>query len=166
MSDFNFKVGDKVYYPTVSNSVLTLIDSEAELYPVRVDYTEGYESFTTEGKLHGTHLNPSIFPATQEWYDKLVHVYPNLEKPSKRKDPKEIIQVMLDDGNEGVLCWLSDSDREPDMTCAVGIVSKFRYEKFVCDAGGLWLYATPIMPVKSLSQTVVDFVDGELVLED
>lgn len=162
MSDFNFKVGNKVYCPSISNDVLTLSSSSSSSYPVRIDGA----TFTTDGRVYTSEPNPSIFPVTQEWYDKLVHVYPNLEKPPVKKSSEEIIQDMLDDGNEGVLCWLSDKCEYPDNSCAMGVVHRLSDDMFVCDADGLWIYATPIMPIKSLKQTIIDYVDGEVVLEN
>lgn len=81
---FNFKVGDKVYFPRISNKVLTLKGKKFnEFSLIRLDL-EGY-TITAEGKYFDRDVNLSIFPATQEWYAKLVHVYPNLEKPPKEQ---------------------------------------------------------------------------------
>lgn len=167
MTEFNFKEGDKVYYPMATNEVLT-ITSDWRVYYLGTDAdTEGTTSatLTPSGGMFRFHHNPAFFPATQEWYDKLVHVYPDLEKPPKRKGSKEIIQAMLDDGNEGVLCWVSDNSTKPCSANVVTIITRV-HERYVDFERNTWLYATPIYPLKSLKQTIIDFVDGEVVLEN
>lgn len=92
MSNFNFKVGDKVYCPKVSNKALTLENTECSKYSVKISLESGMiRSFMIDGKHFHLDLNPSIFPATQEWYEKLVPVYPDLEKPPKKKSRKRLL---------------------------------------------------------------------------
>lgn len=57
MTEFNFKVGDKVYCPTASNGILTLDSFCRKSYPVSIDST----TFTPSGRVHTFEPNPSIF---------------------------------------------------------------------------------------------------------
>lgn len=111
MNNFNFKAGDKVYYPAMLNKITTLAKTNFATYPVLVildpqGKTESHY-FTLDGKRYENSDNPSIFPATQEWYDRLVHVYPDLEKPPTKQSAKEIIQAWLAENSEGVSCLLN-----------------------------------------------------------
>lgn len=67
MSEVEFKVGDKVYCPTLSNEIITIASNNTFWFKSSI--------------VKAIYNNQSIFPATQEWYEKLSHVYPNLEKP-------------------------------------------------------------------------------------
>lgn len=74
-------------------------------------------SVNSGGKWNDIHQNPAIFPATQEWYDKLVHTYPDLEEaPTNQKNSKEVIQAMLAIGKKYVACWASDISKNPNKT--------------------------------------------------
>lgn len=117
-----------------------------------------------DGKWIEQHHNPAIFPATQEWYERLSHAYPNLEKPPIKKSSKEIIKALLDDGNVSVLCWVSDTSTEPTSSSCIELVTGIGeyYEGF---DGCFWLYATPITPIKTFNQTIIDYTDGKVVLE-
>lgn len=93
MNEFDFKVGDLVYYPRVSNNILTLSEHGGESlnrpYPIKVnlpyDQYVHTHSFTPDGRISLADTNVAIFPATDEWYKRLVNVYPNLEKPPIKK---------------------------------------------------------------------------------
>ena len=68
----------KVYAPTLSNSPIEIeiLDKE-KFYPIKL--SENRMSLTKDGK-HSTHApNPVVFPYTQEWYDKIKSIYPDLE---------------------------------------------------------------------------------------
>lgn len=80
MSEVEFKVGDKVYCPTLSNEIITIASNNTFWFKSSIG-DKMWTSFTNTGKLKAIYNNQSIFPATQEWYEKLSHVYPNLEKP-------------------------------------------------------------------------------------
>lgn len=164
MSEFNFKAGDKVYYPIATNEVLT-ISSDMRVWYLGIDAENTNAIFRPNGRLYKQHHNPAIFPATQEWYDKLVHVYPDLEKPPVKKSSKEIIQAMLDDGWSGVPCYVSDFCSD-DKTKKDIIVQFDRIEDYVyrTTRGYGWQYATPFDP--RTDKTIIDFANGEVVLGD
>lgn len=87
-------------------------------------------------------------PATQEWYEKLSYVYPNLEKPPIKKSPKEIIQAMLDDGWNNVPVIYREFEHE-----CIGYANR--------------TYATittiPFDP--KTGKLIADYIDGKVVLE-
>ena len=68
----------KVYAPALGNSPkeIEILDKE-KFYPIKL--SENRMSLTKDGK-HSTHAsNPVVFPYSQEWYDKLKVVYPDLK---------------------------------------------------------------------------------------
>lgn len=174
MSDFNFKEGDLVYYPTVTNAIVKLKRSlHLENYSLLGEWysCDGAKKcalcFLSDGRLSFTHQNSSIFPATQEWYDKLIHVYPNLEKPPGKKTPKEIIQAMLDSGWVGVACYVNDVDKRPCKNNKKDFIVLVRDDSFEHIYSGNycnWKYANPFDP--KTGEVIIDFVNGEVVLED
>lgn len=168
MSEFNFKAGDKVYYPSATNKVLT-VSSDMRVWYLGIDAGSANDltnaNFRPNGRLYTQHHNPAIFPATQEWYDKLIHVYPDLEKPPKHKTQKEVIQAMLDDGWRGVPCYVSNFDisgsNKRDIIVRFGSTCDYVYRN--TDSYG-WRFAKPYDP--RTGKTIVDYVDGKIVLED
>ena len=80
----------KVYVPSISNSPKEfIIVKEGTRYPIRVS---DLISVTIDGKNHFTNPNPVVFPYSQEWYNKLKIVYPDLE-PYKDED-KELLNLL------------------------------------------------------------------------
>ena len=81
----------KVYAPALSNSPkeIEILDKE-KFYPIKL--SENNMSLTKDGK-HSTHAaNPVVFPYSQEWYDKIKSVYPDLE-PYK-DEAKELLNLL------------------------------------------------------------------------
>lgn len=94
----------KVYAPALNNSPIEIeiLDKE-KFYPIKL--SENRMSLTKDGK-HSTHAsNPVVFPYSQEWYEKLKVVYPNLE-PYK-DDPKELLDL-LEQQVSSVACRVSN----------------------------------------------------------
>lgn len=88
---FELKLNDEVYYPAKSNEPLNILidynlDDEDD-YPVKLNRYPG--TFTLDGLEFISDENPSIYPATIEWYNILKNVYPNL------KPPKTNIRILL-----------------------------------------------------------------------
>ena len=68
----------KVYVPSISNSpkkFRAIKYGNGHLICIKGEVL----SVTGDGKLSSYHDNPTAFPYTQEWYDKLKVVYPDLE---------------------------------------------------------------------------------------
>lgn len=68
----------KAYAPSFTNSAkeITFLENN-QGYPIRLK--DEHLTVTLEGKNYSTDDNPIVFPYSQEWYDKLKIVYPNLE---------------------------------------------------------------------------------------
>lgn len=93
----------KVYAPALSNSPkeIEILDKE-KFYPIKL--SENHMSLTKDGK-HSTHApNPVVFPYSQEWYDKLKVVYPDL-KPYV-VDYRAVIKAILANC-DAVVCKVS-----------------------------------------------------------
>lgn len=147
MSEFNFKKGDWVYCPMTTNKVMQ-VSSRLNIQYQGIDGTNNTIGVYRGGKWSKQHHNPVIFPATQEWYEKLVPIYPDLEPPPKRKDPKQVIQAMLDDGwkNVPVIYWERGNE-------CIGYANQVY----------LTMTATPFDP--KTGKTIIDYVNGEVILE-
>lgn len=85
---FQLKLNDEVYYPAKTNDILSVVRvSECIFYPIKLNkYTS---TFTLDGLEFTSDKNPSIFPATIEWYNILKTAYPDL------KPPKTNIRILL-----------------------------------------------------------------------
>ena len=85
---FELKLNDKVYYPSKTNDILSIVSVSFNIpCPVKLNKYPG--TFTLNGLEFTSDKNPSIFPATIEWYNILKTAYPDL------KPPKTNIRVLL-----------------------------------------------------------------------
>ena len=85
---FELKLNDEVYYPSKTNDILSVVViSENIACPVKL--SKYPSTFTLDGLEFTSDKNPSIFPATKEWYNILKSVYPNL------KPPRTSVKVLL-----------------------------------------------------------------------
>ena len=85
---FELKLNDEVYYPSKTNDILSVVViSENIACPVKLNKYPG--TFTLNGLEFSSDKNPSIFPATIEWYNILKTAYPDL------KPPKTNIRILL-----------------------------------------------------------------------
>lgn len=166
MTDFNFKVGDKVYIPSEQCTIQTVVGTKAPYLFKVGDYTiyaSGYD-FRNTDKPAGA----LVFPATQEWYDKLVHVYPDLEEPPTEKTAKEIIRLMEEAGHKFITCKAKDPNSNLwEIVVALGICSYCSPKSssdYMYDSFGSSYFE--FYPINSKGQKIIDFVDGEMILED
>ena len=76
---FIIKPGDPVYYPAISNLICETngCNQDQDILQIK----QPFVYFLKDGKLKETHSNPSIFPATKEWFDKLKVTFPDLYSP-------------------------------------------------------------------------------------
>lgn len=102
MNNQLFKVGDKVYYPLISNKILTLLkDGDT----VSIDLGVGnYTVFDPNGKKFKHHLAQSIFHATQLNYELLTNLYPYIQFEEPKPTPATVVKKMLNDGYAYVIC--------------------------------------------------------------
>lgn len=85
---FQLKLNDEVYYPSKTNDILSVV-SVSEYKPCPVKLNKYPSTFTLDGLECTSDKNPSIFPATIEWYNILKTAYPDL------KPPKTNIRILL-----------------------------------------------------------------------
>lgn len=160
MSEFN--VGDLVYCLTINNKISKITEANED-NDVFLDKAGWFKNT-------GLNVNgmPFIFHATQENYELLSKLYPNVEfePPPKRKEPKEIIKAMLDDKWNTVPCYVHNENKTPSNLNRRELILEvrdYRENSFFSDTT-IWRYATPFDP--KTGKTIIDFVDGEVVLED
>ena len=85
---FTLKLNDEVYFPSKTNDILSVVViSENIACPVKL--SKFPRTFTLNGLEFTSDKNPSIFPATIEWYNILKTAYPDL------KPPKTNIRILL-----------------------------------------------------------------------
>ena len=78
---FTLKLNDEVYYPSKTNDILSVVVVLKDIScPVKLNKYPG--TFTLNGLESTLDKNPSIFPATIEWYNILKNVYPDLKPPT------------------------------------------------------------------------------------
>ena len=85
---FELKLNDQVYYPAKTNDILSVV-SVSEYIPCPIKLNKYPSTFTLNGLEFSSDKNPSIFPATVEWYNILKTAYPDL------KPPKTNIRILL-----------------------------------------------------------------------
>ena len=94
----------KVYVPSLTNSPKEIeVIAKEKIYPIKL--AEHHMSLTKDGKHSVNAPNPVIFPYTQEWYDKLKSIYPDLQ-PYK-DEPKELL-ALLEKQVDSVACRVSN----------------------------------------------------------
>lgn len=158
-----FKVGDKVYCPMYSTSILTVEKdtSDGEYYTINVCGC----TFTSEGKLYGLDTLPALFSATPENHARLEKLY-GVEFEASPDGPikptsREIVRALLDKGNKYVPCWVSDRDENPthiNMWVCICFVKDIKHDGCFLDANDdTWIYATPFsletgQPITELPQ--------------
>ena len=77
---FELKLNDEVYFPSKTNDILSVVViSENIACPVKL--SKYPSTFTLNGLEFTSDKNPSIFPATKEWFDKLKVIFPDLYNP-------------------------------------------------------------------------------------
>ncbi len=85
---FQLKLNDEVYYPSKTNDILSIVSVSFNI-PCPVKLNKYPTTFTLNGLEVTLDKNPSIFPATIEWYNILKTAYPDL------KPPKTNIRILL-----------------------------------------------------------------------
>lgn len=95
MFTLDLKVRDKVYAPTLSKKPLTVKEVREDM-SYRCVLNDEYIDLTVmeNGKLYKRAPQPVCFPYTQEWYEKLVVVYPGIEPFKNDAEAKNYIQVL------------------------------------------------------------------------
>ena len=85
---FELKLDDEIYFPSKTNDISSIVSVSCNIpCPVKLNKYPG--TFTLDGLEFTSDKNPSIFPATIEWYNILKTAYPDL------KPPKTNIRILL-----------------------------------------------------------------------
>lgn len=103
MNNQTFKAGDKVYYPLISNKILTLLEDDEDTVSVNL-CVSNYTIYKSNGKKFKHHLVQSIFHATQLNYELLTNLYPHIQFEEPIPTSVTIIKKMLNDGYAYVIC--------------------------------------------------------------
>jgi len=136
-----FKENDKVYCPIIGSDIYTLGRSaDIDLY------------FTEEGKLDPDEFVPSLFHANEANHAKLESFYGiSFTKPTNLS--KDIVKCLLDK-QPYVICWVSQTNKQPDSSCVKDII--YRVDDYYFDGyDSEWAYATPFNPITNEAITGV-----------
>ena len=104
---FELKLNDEVYFPSKTNDILSVVViSENIACPVKL--SKYPSTFTLNGLEFTSDKNPSIFPATMEWYNILKNVYPDLKPPRTNtkvlltREITEYYEINIEESNPSV----------------------------------------------------------------
>ena len=104
---FELKLNDQVYYPAKTNDILSIV-SVSEYIPYPVKLNKYPSTFTLDGLEFTSDKNPSIFPATIEWYNILKTAYPDLKPPKTNtkvllaREITEYYEIEIEESNPTV----------------------------------------------------------------
>lgn len=150
MSNYQFKAGDKVYFPKMSSKIYTLQQSSNKAYPLIIKYNDvNFDEFTLHGNLHSSDANPSLLLATDENRFLLNQLYDDEFEESKPIN--DFIQEQIDK-NSYCLCVVSDYEINKGTNIktleewVVPIISLNTSSPYLYEgsAGNSWKYAEPI----------------------
>ncbi|MCG6835462.1 hypothetical protein [Moraxella catarrhalis] len=106
-----FKAGDKVYYPLMSDKILTVKRHGKNTIYVDIELF-GPIVLGPNGKRADIHVTESLFHATQLNYELLTNLYPHIQFEEPKPTPKQVIKHLLRT-HEYVACYTSDSNETP-----------------------------------------------------
>lgn len=125
---FELKLNDQVYYPAKTNDILSVVRvSEYIPYPIKLNKYPS--TFTLDGLEFTSDKNPSIFPATIEWYNILKTAYPDLKPPKTNirillsRKTTEYYEIELEESNPNVASDIAKKMLE-DSTEGFKLISK------------------------------------------
>ena len=125
---FELKLNDKVYYPAKTNDILSVVVILKDIpYPIKLNKYPN--TFTLDGLESTLDKNPSIFPATIEWYNILKTAYPDLKPPKTNirillsRKTTEYYEIELEESNPNVASDIAKKMLE-DSTKGFKLISK------------------------------------------
>ena len=114
---FELKLNDRVYYPAKTNDILSVVViSENIACPVKL--SKYPSTFTLDGLEFTSDKNPSIFPATKEWFEKLKVTFPDLHNPESfnKLRKKELVSGII---NRFGFCHVAREDNFKNLITTV-----------------------------------------------
>ena len=145
-----FKENDKVYCPIIGSGIYTLGRADLLTHPVTiVDSVSIALYFTEEGKLYPDAFVPSLFHVNEANHAKLESFYGT----SFTNLSKDIVKCLLDK-QPYVICWVSQTNKQPDSSCVKDVI--YRVDDYYFDGYDTeWTYATPFNPITNEAITGV-----------
>ena len=145
-----FKENDKVYCPIIGSDIYTLGSADLLTHPVSIVNSAGITlCFTEEGKLDHGEFVPSLFHVNEANRVKLESLY----GISFTNLSKDIVKCLLEK-QPYVVCWVSQTNRQPDSSCHRDVI--YRVDDYYFDGYDTeWTYATPFNPITNEAITGV-----------
>ena len=145
-----FKENDKVYCPIIGSDIYTLGSADLLTHPVSIVNSAGITlCFTEEGKLDHGEFVPSLFHVNEATRLKLESLY----GISFTNLSKDIVKCLLEK-QPYVVCWVSQTDKQPDSSCHKDVI--YRVDDYYFDGYDTeWTYATPFNPITNEAITGV-----------
>ena len=145
-----FKENDKVYCPIIGSDIYTLGSADLLTHTVTIVNSVGIPlCFTEEGKLDHGEFVPSLFHVNEATRLKLESLY----GISFTNLSKDIVKCLLEK-QPYVVCWVSQTDKQPDSSCHKDVI--YRVDDYYFDGYDTeWTYATPFNPITNEAITGV-----------
>ena len=145
-----FKENDKVYCPIIGSDIYTLGSADLLTHTVTIVNSVGIPlCFTEEGKLDHGEFVPSLFRVNEANRLKLESLY----GISFTNLSKDIVKCLLEK-QPYVVCWVSQTNRQPDSSCHKDVI--YRVDDYYFDGYDTeWTYATPFNPITNEAITGV-----------
>lgn len=163
-----FKAGDRVYCPHLTSNILRCVYSKNSPSLLAIEYHNKLIDITKDGKFWNKQgLVNDVFPATQEWYELLSRTYPDVtfEQLPEPKEPKEIIKAMLESGKWHLVNYVVYGNANQKTKNKVISKRQFRAMNYD-DYFGRYAYCNVEVIDPNTGKTIIDFVNGEAVLEN
>lgn len=137
-----FKENDKVYCPIIGSDIYTLSKADLLTHPVTIVDSAGMaHCFTEEGKFSPDEFVPSLFHVNEANHTKLESFYGT----SFTNLSKYIVKCLLDK-QPYVVCWVSQTNKQPDSSCVKDVI--YHVDDYYFDGYDTeWTYATPFNPI-------------------
>ena len=168
-----FKVGDKAYFPRLSNKLCVIgkgqeddyvdeINGSKALAEMHSDLDFVYDKKTNSWLWGGKDCAPQLLHATQESYELLCKLYPHIEfeQPPKELKGSDLCRAMLEKGWKYVLCYVSaESDKQAVETKSEPTpIYGVKHSRFLCGYDSSVSFAVPFDPRtgEPLTEAVLD----------
>ena len=157
--DSSFKVGDKVYCPSMLDGIIYTVKVNSK-YPsegcklIVINDHEYCYDFDECGS--NQYDNPIVYHATEENRQALQVLHPHIEfeQPPKPLTGSDLTKGMFERGDFAVVCKCSNiSELSAIASSSLGLVIEYDKGRFLDTTGHLWEFAVPCNPRTSLPLT-------------